>query len=384
VLRSGRGLALACAAAALLCALPASAHAASACSLSATGGVVTRTIGGRPYDLFVPAGLTRPAPLLLSIHGQGQPRSFHEGEVGWPDFAAARGLIVAWPQGSGPTATEWDYTHDSGDVGFLRAVVADVAAAWCVRADEVDAEGYSAGALMAQRLACDAADVFAAVASFAAPFPPTWTGSACAPARPVAIGIFEGALDPNYLFIGSTHAPWVARDGCPSAPVVEPGVPVAAARYAPCNGGVEVDWRVYATSHNWPIGLDASDIRERMWGLFERNRVPLLSGVQLPAATLPTARLPRRLRLEVSPSHVPAGRRTTLHFRVVSRVHGHPRPVAGAVVRFGDRRVRTDRHGRAELTTVVTAPGERPATATKPDYRRGSTRLEIAPPLRRH
>ena len=42
--------------------------------------------------------------------------------------------------------------------------------------------------------------------------------------------------------------------------------------------GVEVLWRVYPQTHNWPInqpsGADADDLHNRVWDLFTRNPLP--------------------------------------------------------------------------------------------------------------
>lgn len=247
------------------------AEAVAACTLEPSGGTVERGLGDRVYDLHVPAGLSGPSvPLVLSLHGYGEPRPQHERETGWPAFAAGHGFIVAFPQG---VERRWDFAAGSPDVAWLKEVVADVSATWCVDPARVYAEGYSNGAMMVERLACDAAGTFAAVAAYAGASPSALGGGPCEPSRPIAVGVFQSLLDPisSYPVGVSNRDEWVARNACPAG-TTEAGVLVEAARYAPCRAGVEVVWRVYgAQSHNWPTGPDAADIVTRMWGLFERN-----------------------------------------------------------------------------------------------------------------
>jgi polyhydroxybutyrate depolymerase len=242
------------------------------CGLDATGGTLERSVGDRVYDLHVPQGLSGPSvPLVLSLHGYGEPRPQHERETGWPAFAAGHGFIVAFPQG---VARRWDFAAGSADVAWLREVVADVSATWCVDPSRVYAEGYSNGAMMVERLACDAADVFAAVAAYAGASPSAMGGGACEPSRPIAVGIFQSLLDPisSYPVGVANRDEWVSRNACPSG-AAEEGVIAEAIRYAPCQSGVEVVWRVYAAqSHNWPTGPDGADIATRIWQLFDRNR----------------------------------------------------------------------------------------------------------------
>lgn len=251
------------------------------CSLAPTGGTITRPIGTRTYNLNVPAGLTGSAvPLLLSLHGNGEGVTIEESNSGWTPYAASRHFIVAYPAGTG-TGLNWDYAQGSADVTFLRAVVADIAATWCVNPSRVHAAGYSNGAVMAERLACDASDVFASVAALAGssptyPTPTAPSGSPCTLTRPIAVGIFQGLFDPisSYVIGTMNRDEWIARNGCPATGTREPGVLLEAITYAPCTSGVEVDWRVYLQSHNWPIGTDQADIHDRMWGLFTRNPRP--------------------------------------------------------------------------------------------------------------
>ncbi|MGH2731854.1 MAG: alpha/beta hydrolase family esterase, partial [Actinomycetota bacterium] len=253
------------------------------CSLAPTAGTVTRTLGERSYLLHVPVGLTGSSvPLLLSMHGAApegtglEAAAGHEADTGWDADAAAHGFIVSYPASSATRPAAWNTTQGGPDVSFLRDVVADISATWCVDPKRVHAGGHSSGAIMAERLACDAADVFASVGAYAGASPVLF-GGPCTPSRPISVGIFQSLLDPlSSLPVGILNRnEWLARNGCPPIPTTEPGVLLEASRYGPCEDGVEVVWRVYLLqAHNWPTGADNADIRNRIRALFERNPLP--------------------------------------------------------------------------------------------------------------
>lgn len=255
-------------------AAPATAAGEADCTLTPTSGTVGREAAGRAYHVNVPAGLPGPSvPLLLSLHGALQPYSSHERETGWSTAAATGNFIVAYP--SAGAGLVWDAAQRSGDVTYLREVVEDISATWCVDPRRVHVEGFSSGANMSARLACDASAVFASVAAYGG-VSPSFTGSPCAPDRPIAVGLFhsDGDLISLLPFAVAHRDEWLRRNGCPATPVTEPGVPVEAAAYGPCGGGVQVVWRVYRGTHFWPAGDDRTDIADRTWSFFVRNRLP--------------------------------------------------------------------------------------------------------------
>lgn len=259
------------------------------CTLEPTEGTIKRQVNGRDYWVNVPAGLPGPSvSLLLGLHGflqtpvqdptQTPQIDGHEKTTGWSEVAASDKFIVAYPSAQ-PQRSAWDASEGSDDVAYLRDVVRDISSTWCVDPRRVYAEGHSSGALMAARLACDAPDVFAAVAVYAG-VDPTLFGGPCArdrsSARPISMGIFHGVEDSLSVFpLAIAHRNnWLKRNDCSSTPKTEPNVPVEASVYGPCKAGVEVVWRVYQAGHTWPTGADGVDITRRMWEFFLRNPLP--------------------------------------------------------------------------------------------------------------
>lgn len=263
-----------------LAAAPAAAGAAEpGCGLTSTGGTITRTIGDRSYLLNVPAGLAAATevPLLLSLHGFGSTGSQDEAFTGWTPFAAAEGFIVAYPQARpSEYGGAWDpYTADSPDVTFLRDVVADISATWCVDPRRVHVDGWSNGAVMSQRVACSAADTFASASSYGGGTP-TVGGFAtpCAPSRPISVGLFAGQWDFTYAGLAQNASEWRAIDACAATPTRTTDAYGSTESYA-CAGGTTVLARsVSLTSHNWPSGTAGEDQRRRMWAFHTANPRP--------------------------------------------------------------------------------------------------------------
>ncbi len=257
---------------------PAASAQTAGCNLEATGSTVTRTLGERSYRLNVPAGLTgTKVPLLLSLHGFGSSGGQDELSTGWTPYAAAHNFIVAYPQGrpfSGSGA--WDpYSEASPDAAYLRDVVADVSARWCIDPQRVHVDGWSNGAVMSQRAACSAADLFASVSSYGGGTP-TAAGFAtpCAPSRPIAVAMFAGQYDFTYAGLAQNAQEWRIIDGCAATPTRATDAYGSTDTYS-CAAGTQVVARAVAnTSHNWPFGVQAEDQRDRLWTFFTAHPLP--------------------------------------------------------------------------------------------------------------
>jgi polyhydroxybutyrate depolymerase len=262
---------------ALAAALAPAGSAGTSCALTATSGTITRTLGSRVYQLHVPAGLTgTPVPLLLSLHGAGSNGSEDEYFTGWSGFADSHNLIVAYPDAQGYPSGGWNpYTEPNADVAFLRDVVGDISSNWCIDPHRVYVDGWSNGAVMSQRAACDATDKFASATSYGGG-DPTAAGTAapCMPSRPVSVGLIVGQFDFTYAGLAQDASLWKGIDGCSSTPVQETDQYGSSSTYG-CTAGTQVWTRVVSnTSHNWPSGAQGADQRNRMWAFFQANPLP--------------------------------------------------------------------------------------------------------------
>lgn len=138
-------------------------------ALSAAPGKVTKesiTVAGqqRAYFLFVPKGLSGPAPALVLLHGSG-----HDGSSlidPWKNFASKEGIILIAPNSRDPQV--WDALVDGPE--FIYQVVEAVKEAHPVDARRVYLFGHSGGAVFALFLACWESQYFAAVSVHAGGF----------------------------------------------------------------------------------------------------------------------------------------------------------------------------------------------------------------------
>jgi polyhydroxybutyrate depolymerase len=122
----------------------------------------------RSFRLYVPAGLPASAPLVVMLHGGFGSADQAERSYGWNQLADREKFVVAYPDGVGRA---WNVLggccgrparQGLDDVGFVTAVVNDVAANVSVDRDRVYATGISNGGMMSYALACGT-DVFAAI-----------------------------------------------------------------------------------------------------------------------------------------------------------------------------------------------------------------------------
>ncbi len=178
-----------------------------------TPGETNRTINvdgvRREYILYVPDNYSgnNDVPLLLDFHPLSSSSDYQRNNSGTAEVADNEGFIVAYPQGIdntwnfGPCCTE---SRDVDDVAFARAVVDSLSGEACVDEKRVYATGYSNGGGMSYKLACDAADTFAAVAPAAFDMV---EGVACNPSRPVPVFSARGRFDFIVPYSGGESRP---------------------------------------------------------------------------------------------------------------------------------------------------------------------------------
>lgn len=239
----------------------------------------------RHYLLHLPKGYdpARPAALILAFHGGGGSMAHmaKDNTYGIVDSSDRAGYIVAFPNGSGAVGDKlatWNAGNCCGkardqqvdDVAFARAVVADIQQRHRIDSGRIYAMGMSNGGMLSHRLACEAADLFAAVAAVAG----TDNSRNCQPSQPISVlqihardddhVLYEGGAGPDafrdqskvtdFVSVPATIANWVARNQCSGSP--RELLAVAGARcerYEQCRDGARVQLCVTDEGkHSWP------------------------------------------------------------------------------------------------------------------------------------
>ncbi len=126
----------------------------------------------RNYTVHVPKSYSgmQSVPLVFDIHGFIEHPYL---QILWSGFlqkSEEKNFIVVWPQGSGApfyynAGSCCDlFGREADDVGFFRALVAQLKSSANIDEDKVFATGLSNGGAMSLHLGCEATDLFAAIA----------------------------------------------------------------------------------------------------------------------------------------------------------------------------------------------------------------------------
>jgi polyhydroxybutyrate depolymerase len=264
----------------------------------------------RTYIVHLPTGYKQDKkyPVLIHLHGGGGSAENGENMSGFSGLADTKGFIAVYPNGIAGQLGErtWDAgrccgyaeSHQVDDVSFIREVVSQVKAKYSTDHAKFFVTGMSNGAMLAQRLACEAADVFAGVATVSG----TPQISSCHPARPVPIIMIHGTADTSVPYNGgsgqnsntrnNTFTPvsqvltdWATRDVCTGSqrinsvpPLVHDGITIDKITYARCAAPV-VLYRLNGGTHSWPGGkagqrqeaatpTQAFNASETVWSFF--------------------------------------------------------------------------------------------------------------------
>jgi polyhydroxybutyrate depolymerase len=271
----------------------------------------------RDYDIQVPASYRcgQPIAVVIAFHGGGGNKANMRQtacpggdltSVGCIDrIALAAGMAVVFPNGTKVPGSDaltpdgirtWNagggnngYNCVSGnacnngvdDIGYVRALVADIGTHLDLDAKRVFASGFSNGAALTQRLACQTADLIAAIAPVSGENQYALDG--CAPSQRVAVldihgtadgcwpydGGVGGCVDAGlYVSVATTLAGWAGRNACaatptattlPPLPGVNDGTSVVRQSYAGCgSGGDLVHLQVVGGGHYWSRGHSSS------------------------------------------------------------------------------------------------------------------------------
>ena len=267
----------------------------------------TRTLisGGveRKYILHIPPNYdqSQPTALVLAYHGIDLNAQEMMRISGFSAQADQDNFLVAYPEGSG-SRQSWNGGSCCGeamlrkvdDVEFTRAMIDDIAQQANVDHSRIFATGFSNGAIMVYRLACDLADQIAAIGPVAAA-PAT---TSCNPSRPVPVIHFHGDADRlnpyeggelsggrEFMSVEEGIDLWLGLDGCPSQAQETQTGNIVHRLYAPCQQDSAVElYKILGGEHAWPggeavsaqVGESTEEIEATslMWAFFEEHPLP--------------------------------------------------------------------------------------------------------------
>ena len=268
----------------------------------------------RTLRVYIPAGHASALPVVLVLHGGGGTGGGMEWLTrrGFNRLADRDGAVIVYPDGiehgwnDGRSANRSAAAAAVDDLAYLRALPGALAALHPVDTTRVYVTGISNGGMMSYRLACDAAEVFAAAAPVAANMA-VELAPACQPARAVSLLIMNGVDDPimpwkggairilwmargTVLSAEDSAARWLRLDRCgalesqPSIEAAPADGTVAVPRVARCADDAEVRlYEIRGGGHTWPGGepylgawivghvSHALDANETIWTFFRQH-----------------------------------------------------------------------------------------------------------------
>lgn len=238
---------------------------------------ITLQSGGtnRSYILHVPPAYdgTKPLPLVFDVHGFTSFASEQVTRSKWDDMADKEGFVLIAPDG---VDMSWNAGSCCGgnkqdDVAFFRDMVKKATAELCIDSKRVYVSGHSNGGAMTYRLACEASDIFAAVAPVCG-----WMAApACTPARPIPVLAIRSKDDPT-VKIETADADideWLSHDECEETSVTTSGV---CTTYTSCSAGTQVmDCRPRG-NHGFYYGNNPDNylIPDNAWPFFKQFSLP--------------------------------------------------------------------------------------------------------------
>jgi polyhydroxybutyrate depolymerase len=235
----------------------------------------------RTFLLFAPQSSPRKdrLPILIVLHGGLGNGSRVAQQTGLANYVDSVGMLAIFPDAGDEQWNDGRETTDNGldDVAFLRAVISEAAQNWGGDPSHVFVVGVSNGGMMAQRIACEAADVVTAVGAVVANMPEHLAAS-CRPFRPIPVVLISGTADRFMPWDGGVVASspilggaggtvlsaletfnlWSKFDGCRRPEVSDlAGIPVKRHFTAGCQSGTQVVlYEIDGGGHGWPGGND--------------------------------------------------------------------------------------------------------------------------------
>ena len=181
----------------------------------------------RDYRLYVPSNYTlgTQVPLVFNLHGYTSNAVQQQGYSEMDAVAEANDFLVCYPNGVGAAwNVGWSFGSTEDDVGFISALIDELATVYSIDKSRVYSCGMSNGGFMSYRLACELNDRIAAVASVTGSLVP---GFVCEPGKPVPVLEIHGTADAVVSYNGTAGVSigveeviefWATNNNCEATP----------------------------------------------------------------------------------------------------------------------------------------------------------------------
>lgn len=177
----------------------------------------------RSFILIVPASYTtgKSTPLVMSFHGGYADAESQENLTKMSATADKETFILVYPEAVNKNWNDGrvDSVKDVDDVGFVRALVAELEKKLSLDPKRIYATGMSNGGFFTNRLGCEAPDLFAAIAPVAGGMAPDMLAS-CKPTQAIPALIINGTGDPIVPYDGGNVGQFIAKGTTVPAPDV--------------------------------------------------------------------------------------------------------------------------------------------------------------------
>ena len=253
----------------------------------------TITVGSlqRSYIVHVPShrpmtqsGTLLAYPLTIVLHGSSGSGDDIRGTTNMDSVSEANRVVVVYPNGvagaGGLFPTDWNAGTCCGeagregidDLGFMRAMIAELSAKLPIDKRRIHVAGFSDGGRMAYYMACQMADQIAAIGVVSG----SLRDDSCTPSRAVAVIALHGTADPIVPYDESIDSPmpdpvdasmdalppsvqfWVVQDGCAVASDSSFTPSVIRTTFAKCSGSDVAFYSIDGGVHTWPVLVDPS------------------------------------------------------------------------------------------------------------------------------
>lgn len=234
------------------------------------------TVAGqqRTYRVYRPSTVNpnAPAPLVLVLHGNSSTADDMANTTQFDVTADSHSFMVVYPDGvekswNGDFCCEPAPTLRVDDLAFLNALIPQVEHDYNIDKKRVFMTGFSSGAIMAYRYACQGAVAITAIAPVAGTMLLTET---CAPKQPMSLLAINGTADGEVPYQGghllpgasandqivpsapSVAALWSQLEKCSGAASTSTTGPVSVNQWSSCSGGVSVQLEtISGAGHTW-------------------------------------------------------------------------------------------------------------------------------------